>query len=288
MRLALGTVQFGIPYGIANQSGQVSRSAAAEILSLAQCHGIDTLDTAIAYGESEDSLGKLGVGSFKIITKLSAIPKQCTDIKGWMYDEVAGSLSRLGRRSIYGLLLHRSGELAGEHGKTLVDAFENLKKDGLVQKIGVSIYSPAELDAVMQACEIDLIQAPFNVIDRRLFTSGWMRKLKGMGIEIHTRSAFLQGLLLMKKEAIPKKFEAWNLLWNRWHDWLSTNAVIAPVASLAYPLSFPEIDRVVIGVDSVEQLKQLIEAASTPFLLDWPDLSSNDEMLINPSNWNVM
>src|SRR3990172_7552207 len=105
-RLALGTAQFGLPYGIANQGGQVKRSAAKAMLQLAAANGIDILDTAISYGESETYLGEAGTQGFKLVTKLSAVPNGCADVSGWVQEQLVASLSRLGVSAVYGLLLH--------------------------------------------------------------------------------------------------------------------------------------------------------------------------------------
>jgi len=289
MRLALGTVQFGLPYGIANRGGRVARSTAAAILALAKRGGIDVLDTAIAYGDSEACLGEVGTDDFRVVTKLPAPPETCTDVATWVWEQAQGSLHRLGQSSVYGLLLHRAQQLAGPDGKTLARALHALKDDGLVRKIGVSIYSPAELDAAMPVCRPDLIQAPFNVVDRRLVTSGWLDRLHGEGVEIHVRSAFLQGLLLMPRADVPQKFSPWNDLWDRWHTWLADHRDMSAVqACLAYPLSFKQIDRVVVGVDTAAQLEQLMVAEAVASAIDLPDLACNDERLINPSHWNSL
>ena len=177
MRLALGTVQFGLPYGVANKSGQVSRAEAKLMVRLALENGIDTLDTAIAYGESEKCLGEIGVENFKLVTKLPSIPDGCLDISGWIHEQVTSSLLRLGVEKLYGFLLHKSEDLLGPDGPELYRALDSLKEKGLVKKIGVSIYSPNELESLKKDFSFDLIQAPFNLIDQRLLYSGWMKKL---------------------------------------------------------------------------------------------------------------
>ncbi len=284
-RLALGTVQFGLPYGIANQAGQVSRPQAKDMLQLAAANGIDTLDTAIAYGESEAYLGEVGAQDFKLVTKLPAVPDGCTDVSGWVQGQLAASLARLGINAVYGLLLHRPEQLLAPNGEKLYLALQELKNSEQVQKVGVSIYAPGELEAISRLFRLDLVQAPFNLVDRRLLTTGWLQRLKGDGVEIHTRSAFLQGVLLMPQTAIPPKFAPWSDLWKRWHEWLTDRDVAAVQACLAFPLSFPEIDRVVVGADSVNQLEQIIGAANSVLQVDLPDLQCEEENLINPARW---
>ncbi|MBK8761686.1 MAG: aldo/keto reductase [Sulfuritalea sp.] len=287
-RLALGTVQFGLPYGIANQTGQVSRLGAKAMLQLASDQGLDTLDTAIAYGDSENCLGEVGTEGFKLVTKLPGLPDECTDVSAWVEQQIAASLARLGVTAVYGLLLHRSLQLLGPNGFALNQALQKLKDNGQVKKIGVSIYSPSELDLLTPVFRFDLVQAPFNLIDQRLHRSGWMQRLNDSGVEVHTRSVFLQGLLLMAQANIPAKFSPWHTLWDGWHRWLSRHDISAVEACLAFPLSYPEIDRVVVGADNLEQLAQIINAANRQLINDIPDLQSEDENLINPANWTKL
>lgn len=288
MRLALGTVQFGLPYGVANKLGQVSQIEATSMLRIASENDIDTLDTAIAYGESEEYLGFVGVKNFKLVTKLPSIPDGCIDISGWIHEQVTSSLLRLGVEKLYGFLLHKSEDLLGSDGPELYRALDSLKEKGLVKKIGVSIYSPNELESLKKDFSFDLVQAPFNLIDQRLLHSGWMQKLKDNGVEIHTRSTFLQGLLLMKEIDIPPKFSPWKHLWKKWHDWLAENNVSALQGSLAFALSFPEIERVVVGADNHHQLMEIINATNNLLNADLPNLVSADENLINPVNWSKL
>ena len=287
-RLAIGTVQFGLPYGITNQAGQVTRSEAKEILQLAEGNGIDTLDTAIAYGESETCLGEIGVQGFRLVTKLPAIPKDCANVSSWARNQFSASLTRLSVTTVYGLLLHRPEQLLGPNGMELYRVLQDFKGSGQVKKVGVSIYAPSELELITKSFLLDLVQAPFNLMDRRLYTTGWLQKLKDNGVEIHTRSAFLQGLLLMPRATIPPKFAPWNDLWDRWHKWHSDHDTSAIQVCLAFPLAFPEVDRVVVGVDSVSQLGQIISAAAGDAPSDLPDLSCDAEDLINPTRWSYL
>ena len=285
-RLALGTAQFGLPYGIANQAGQVSRKDVSAMLQRAASNGIDTLDTAIAYGESEVALGQAGTQGFKLVTKLPALPDDRLDVISWVMEQVDASFTRLGVSSVYALLLHRPEQLLGPHGKELYAALCALKECGKVQKVGVSIYNPLELDELTRLFHFDLVQAQFNIIDSRLHRTGWLQRLKDDEVEIHTRSAFLQGLLLMEEENVPSKFTPWSDLFQRWHIWLAEHHVSAVQACLAFSLSFPEIDRVIVGADSVNQLDQIIKASRMRLPDNLPDLYCEAENLINPGRWN--
>jgi hypothetical protein len=288
-RLVIGTAQFGTSYGIANGGGQVPRTEVDNILSYALAQGIASLDTAVGYGESEAILGDIGVGQFDVVTKLPPMPADVVDIKKWVADQVSGCLARLKQESLYGLLLHRSHDLQGAAGSVLADELSTLKKQGCVEKIGVSIYNPSKLESVVKVLELDLIQAPLNLVDRRLVTSGWLDRLKQLKVEVHTRSAFLQGLLLMPRGSIPSQFERWAGLWDSWAEFLQTQNVSPLAACLSYPLAQPQVDRVVVGVDSLAQLKALVDAATQPpIAYDCNFMSSDDEQLINPSRWSEL
>ncbi len=287
LKLALGTVQFGLPYGIANQSGQVSIVEAGAMLKLAAQSGIDTLDTAIAYGESEARLGEAGCSEWKIVSKLPEMPKENIDIEGWVETAVESSLERLKVRRLYGLLLHRSQDLDGPKGDILIRALETLKAKGVVEKTGISIYEPGELDDLWPRYKPDLVQAPFNLLDRRLETSGWLTKLQQNFVEVHIRSIFLQGLLLMEKQDRPASFGRWKPLWDEWHRWLEEQSVTPLQACLKFALSQPEISRVVIGVDSLKQLQEILDNVQNSIKIPPATLACNDVNLINPSLWNL-
>lgn len=288
MKLALGTAQFGLPYGISNQNGQVSRESAKSVISIARSNGIDTIDTAISYGESEACLGEVGLDGFKVITKLPALPDSVVDIGRWTHSQMQASLQRLNAKSVHAVLLHHPQQLSGPKGKALAQAVDQLKAEGVTQKVGVSIYAPSELDGLMNNCTVDLVQAPFNLIDQRLHSSGWLQKLHDAGVEMHVRSAFLQGLLLMPATATPEKFKYWLPLFNTWHDWLRDNNTSAIHACIGFLKAYPQIDKIVVGVESTQQLKQLIQAEREPQNVSWPNIKCSDERLINPSNWDVL
>jgi aryl-alcohol dehydrogenase-like predicted oxidoreductase len=286
MRLALGSAQFGMPYGVTNETGQVTPAETKEILQQAVEAGIDLIDTATSYGDSETVLGASGAGNFKIVTKLPDPPQGTVKLAAWVEEQVHASMERLQVASLYGLLLHRPASLWEACASGLAEAMENLKKSKLVRKIGLSVYDPTELDGAARLMHLDLVQVPLNVLDRRLEQSGWLARLHGEGVEIHARSSFLQGLLLLNRKAVPDEFERWAFVWDAWHQYLVTAGIKASVACLNYPLAFPEIDRVVVGVTSLKQLRELLsdlqECGRHP---PWPGLGGLENELINPSLW---
>jgi len=288
MRLALGTAQFGMKYGLSNTVGKVPQPEIQKMLNFALNNSIDLLDTAISYGSSEECLGHAGVSDFKVITKLPPIPDNCKNIYQWVEEQIAASRSRIGVDAFYGLLLHKSSDLIGVNGSELYTVLDAHRRNGEILKIGVSIYSPQELDLIYKKFSIDIVQAPFNLIDRRLHTTGWLDRLKSRGVEVHTRSIFLQGLLLMPSNDIPAKFNRWSDLWVRWNQWRLENTVSSIKACISFARQFGAIDRIIVGANSLGELQEITNAFSSDFFEPFPDVESSDEMLLNPSNWNSL
>ncbi len=288
MKLALGTVQFGLNYGVANQCGQISKQEGFEILKFARNNGLDTLDTAIGYGDSEQRLGNIGITDWQVISKLPAIPDGCSDIEQWVFNSVIKALIRLKIDRLDGLLLHCPMQLKESNGNYLYDSLIKLKKEGLVNKIGVSIYDTTELDALFNNFQFDIIQAPFNVLDNRLIETGWMSRLTEKNIELHVRSVFLQGLLLMKSIERPKKFNRWSLTWFAYEKWLKQNKMGSLQACLKYVMSFKEVNKVIVGVDSLMQMREVIQASLGSEPSYSKEFMQSDIDLINPARWDSL
>lgn len=285
-RIALGTVQFGMKYGISNQVGIVQPNQIKAILNIADKIGIDTLDTAINYQDSEKNIGENNVYNFKIITKIPAIPNQIDNLNSWLSDQLQLSFHSLKVSGIYGLLLHSPEDLLGNNGAAIYKALRFLKDSGKVLKIGISINTFDNLSKILDLYKMDLIQSPFNLIDKRLINTGFLNRLKDENYEVHTRSAFLQGLLLMNELNRPEKFSKWNHLWDQVSKWSSLNSISLLQSAIQFPLSFSEIDRVVIGVENSHQLLEIYQAAyNQKICYSYPDIECDDQDLICPSRW---
>ena len=288
MKLAIGTVQFGMKYGIANKDGKVKPSEIKKILNNARLAGINTLDTAISYGDSEELLGSLGVKYWKVVSKLPGVPEDCKDIKAWVRVNILSSLNKLKTKTIDGLMLHRPGDLL-ENKAALWSELKFLQKEGLIKNIGYSIYSPNELDALFEEFKPDIIQAPYNIFDRRLKNTGWLDKLKKNNVEVHTRSCFLQGLLLMDPKSRPKKFQNWNQLFYLYDTWLKDSHLTPIQACLKFVDKEKDISKIVVGIDNNNQLNDILHAMIINTSQKVPrNIYSNDEDLINPANWSSL
>lgn len=286
-KLGLGTVQFGKDYGVNSVDGQVKPEEVKKILSYAHSKNIDLLDTAPAYGNSEKILGRMNNSDFKVVTKtrhFDSLKIMNNEVR-LLNDDFNNSLNNLKQDSIYGLLIHNADDLLKPGAEKIFDNLQELKQTGKLTKVGVSVYDHIQLKSILDIFDIDMVQLPFNILDRRIIDSGMLALLYTKGIEVHARSVFLQGLLLMPDKIRPSKFNRWSGLWKVWHEWLKDNQISALEATIRHAVSFPEISRVLVGVDTVNQLKEIIIASSGVLPKIPGELCTDDSDLLNPSNW---
>ena len=286
-KLALGTVQFGIDYGI-NSGVKVEIDEVSRIINYARNNGINLLDTAQLYGSSEKVLGDANTQDFNVVSKTRGFDKEdiTESIANFVISDLNQSLKLLKRNSLYALLVHHGEDLLRPGGEIIFNKLQILKDKGLVSKIGVSAYIDNQLIIIIDRFDIDIIQLPMNILDRRLIDNGLLNKIYSKGIEIHTRSIFLQGLLLMDPKKRPKIFDRWSNLWKIWDEWLYDNKLSALQATLIYMISLPEISRVLVGVDNKDQLQNIIKALKGNIPNIPEELSINDPDLLNPGNWS--
>jgi len=288
-KLALGTVQFGTDYGI-NSGIKVDPNEVTNIINCARNNDISLLDTAQLYGSSEKVLGDINTQDFDIVTKSRGFDQEAITEKEAVFviNDLHKSLKLLKQKSLYAFLVHHGEDLLKPGGEMIFNQLQTLKKQGLVNKIGISAYIDNQLIEIIDRFDIDIIQLPMNILDSRLIDNGLLNKIYSKGIEIHTRSVFLQGLLLMDLDKRPKYFERWSSLWKFWHEWLADNKLSPLEASIRYMISKPEISRVLVGVDNKNQLQNIINAVdgNLPAIPD--ELSTNDPDLLNPGNWKVL
>jgi aryl-alcohol dehydrogenase-like predicted oxidoreductase len=207
------------------------------------------------------------------------------DEKNLLLSDFNNSLEILNLRKIYGVLVHNSIDLFKPGSEEIYDGLLWLKKNGFVDKIGVSVYTNDQLKRIIDNYDIDMVQLPFNIFDKRLLHSGMLNLLNKKNIEVHVRSVFLQGLLLIPAKKLPVKFNQWKSLWVFWNEWLKDNNLTALEASVRYALSKNEISKVIVGVHSKKHLHEIV-LASSGHLPDIPNnLYTNDINLLNPSNW---
>jgi aryl-alcohol dehydrogenase-like predicted oxidoreductase len=290
-RLGLGAAQFGLDYGIANKSGQVSLDEARDILTLARSAGLDTIDTAMSYGRSEDVLGAIGVESWQVYTKLPELPEAVLDdrarIRPWVAQQVNNSLTRLRLRRVAGLMLHRPSQLGHRNGAALYEAVCAERDFGRTGRIGVSVYGPHELDAVPEGMTWDIVQAPVNVLDMGMITSGWLDRLAANDCALHARSVFLQGLLLLPAAQKQAQFAEWEQLWQAWDRFVADLGITRVEACIRHVMNLDGVERVVVGVTSVSEFTEIINVSKGKASALPKSLITQDERLLNPSRWPV-
>ncbi len=279
-KLALGTAQFGLDYGISNHDGQTTIGEVKSILDYAKGNGINTLDTASAYGNSEQVLGETGVNNYQIITKTTPLKNGVDEV----IKDFHRSLDNLNVEQVDGLLIHNIDDTKDKQFSILLDRLNKLKKEGLIKKIGFSVYMPEQVDFLLDTFDFDLIQVPFNVFDDRLTRGGQLRALKNRGIEVHARSVFLQGVLLDFNN-LSDYFLTWEGQFNEYQAMVKKNGLSLLEYALNSVLNIKEIDKVLVGVNSEKQLREIVQAARCSSNLDTYPV--NDINLLNPSLWKV-
>lgn len=288
-KLGLGTVQWGISYGLANQSGMTAPEAVAAILSEARRCGVRVLDTAALYGGAEAVLGANPLDGFKVITKTPsfATPAISSHQAGQLVDVFKQSLLRLSAGTIYGLLIHRADDLLVPGGEKLIAAMTALKESGAVEKIGVSVYGGEQLDAVLKLFKPDIVQLPLSVLDQRMLFHGRLERMHDAGIEIHVRSVFLQGLLLMPLNSIPKYFDPIRPLLTRWHSDAAAQGLTLTQAALGFVRDKTCVDTVLVGVEDLEQFRSCYADFTTARSFDASELACDEARFVNPSLWTL-
>jgi aryl-alcohol dehydrogenase-like predicted oxidoreductase len=292
LKLGLGTVQFGMDYGISNPDGQTSKQEVCRILEIAQKEGVRYLDTASQYGISEKVLGEAmpAEHQFHIITKTPHFKSEKIEQRHvfQLKNSFEQSLDRLSVGSLYGLMIHNAEDLFAPGGEKLYQALTDLKKAEKVAKVGVSVYTAKQIDLINSRYGIDIIQVPVNILDQRLIQSGHLSDLKKKGIEIHARSIFLQGLLLMNPEKLPENFTSIKPILSRFHSDCAKNSVTPLSACLDFVMGLREVDCAIAGVCSTNELNEIIESISKPKgLTDYSDFASLDEKILNPALWKA-
>jgi aryl-alcohol dehydrogenase-like predicted oxidoreductase len=286
-KISLGTAQFGSNYGVANQAGEVALDQVADILDCARLRGVHKLDTAPSYGTSELKLGQCNIRDFQVTTKLSSISKDEKDIRGFICRQIETSLTRLNVDHIYAVLFHNELDPIRKFGPAAINELQSLKRQGVIRNIGISTYFQSSLRNILEEIDVDVIQAPFNIIDQRLnkFKDYLLKK----NIRIQIRSIFLQGLLLMNPQKALKSCPVWEERSIEWQNFLKMYNLTAYEASLFYVMSDKAVDDCVVGIDSVKQLDALLHAVGGykgGFHYDVSSLESSIKELINPYMWN--
>jgi aryl-alcohol dehydrogenase-like predicted oxidoreductase len=285
-KLGLGTVQFGMNYGISNPKAPTPNAEMTAILARCRDAGVNNLDTAAAYGDAEERLGAMLPVDWmpRIVTKMLPLSEGITRVEHGLHT----SLARLGRKNVYGLLVHRAEDLLGDSGPDLWRLLQRWRDDGRVEKIGVSVYTAEQTDNLLRRYPLQIVQIPTSLLDQRLVCDGTAERLKQAGVEIHVRSVFLQGLVFLAGEQLPPGFAFARTTLDQVQAWLKEAGTTPLQAALAYVLSRPEFDVVLVGVNSRGELDAILHAVTSPPPdLDWDRFALADERILNPTLWTT-
>jgi len=291
MKIALGSAQFGMDYGLSNKHGKSKKYEVSKILKYAHSQGVGLIDTAPSYGDSENILGNLiHKYDFKIVTKTPKFDGNSIDNfhSIQLNEAFYKSLDNLDKQRVYGLLVHSCDDLLKPGGELLYKKMQELKKIGMVEKIGVSVYSSLQINSVIDRFNIDIIQLPINIFDQQLLVDGSLEKLKNKNIEIHARSVFLQGLLLMDPLEIPQYFLPIQDKIKMFSNTAKSLSLSKLELALNYVNEISEIDKIVIGVNKFKQFDELLNAKQIKINPnDFIENSINHTQYTHPMLWKI-
>ena len=289
----IGTAQFGMNYGIANKSGRPNCLEVDKILEYAVKNNIRYLDTAQSYGESEAVLGEAisklsNSDSIRIISKLS--PDLQEKNPTIFIESVKSSIKKLNVKSLYGFLAHRVEAIKSD---SFLTAIEIMKKNGLVIKTGVSVYTPEEALDVINHPAVDILQIPFNILDKRWIDNGIIEKAKEKNIQLFFRSIFLQGLIFLNEDELASRKMDWAKLFLKEFNGLVKETPFSPI-ELAFGIltNTPGDNIIIMGLDSLSQLQQNLNIIERSIINKkvseewWSKLPLFPEKFLNPSLWN--
>ncbi len=290
-RIGIGTAQFGMEYGISNTTGRTPDDEIAAILEDARREGVRYIDTASLYGDAEETLGRIlpPESDFRIVTKLGHFTSGNEGfIERTAIEKFDASLCKMRRESIYALLAHCADDLLAPQGERLWAVLQQLKQEGKVHKIGVSVYSPEEAERLSERYPLDLVQLPLNLLDQRMLKSGLLHEMHARGVEIHSRSCFLQGLLLMKPETLGAFFDPVKERLVELRGACCERGITLLEAALSFVLSVGEVDCIILGVNSSAQFGEIRTAVlqcNQGEQLNFSRFAVDAPEIVEPRNW---
>lgn len=276
-KLIIGTANFTQKYGTSNKKLRLNEIK--KILDLGNKNKINSLDTAASYLSDNSFFKKLNK-KFKLISKIK--PEIRWSSYSYCKKKLELQIKKLNNK-IEILLFHDIDILYKKEGKKIFNNIKLLKKNGFFKKIGISIYNPNCLSYLISKYDIEVVQCPYNILDKRIISSGWFSKLKKKGIEVHARSIFLQGILANEELYKKKYFNKWHNQFFRWFQNLKKNNISSIDYCINDILNY-DFDKIIIGVDNYENLRDIINFKNIKKKKKIR-LKINDLKLIDPRNW---
>lgn len=293
-RLSLGTAQLGMPYGISGEGRSLSQGEVTSILQTAVDLGITAIDTAPGYGVAEQRIGHFLsehdlVADISVCTKLPAIgAAEPSRLEHIVEERVMASLQRLRCDCIDGYLIHDIADLHA-YGDRLVDALVRQREKGRILDLGLSVYAPEDLETLADYPALNVVQHPFNLLDRRLLDGDGLTQLRSAGTKLQLRSVLLQGLLAMAPETVPESMGEARAAVTVLRALLAELELPLPQAAVAYVLSL-DADRVIVAAESADQLGELLTAVDLALPSELDDLLDGaldglSAAVIDPRSW---
>ena len=284
-KICIGSANFGMEYGLDKKSPLLKKDI-KEIFEFLKKENTIYIDTAANYKNSEIIIGKYSTKKFKIITKIKKIPKGVNDLEKWLKNEIYTSCKKLRVNKIYGLLVHDTQDLKNKKkDKKIYKTFDILKKSKIIEKIGLSIYNPNELDLYLKNYNFEIVQAPLNIFDRRIINSGWLKKIKEKGIEFFARSIFLQGLLIKDINKIDKFFSPYKKKFEKFEIWTQKLNISKVEACIRFVNSYREVDKVIVGINNKMHFFENYKFLKKDKLIVPNSLEIKSGKILNPKLW---
>ena len=284
-KICIGSANFGMEYGL-NKKSPLLKKDIKEIFEFFKKEKNIYIDTAANYKNSEIIIGKYSTKKFKIITKIKKIPKGIKDLEKWLKNEIYISCKKLRVKKIYGLLIHDTKDLKNKKdAKKIYKTFDILKKSKIIEKIGLSIYNPNELDLYLKNYNFEIVQAPLNIFDRRIVNSGWLKKINEKGIEFFARSIFLQGLLIKDINKIDKFFLPYKKKFEKFDTWTQKLNISKVEACIRFVNSFREVDKIIVGINNKMHFFENYKFFKKDKLIVPNSLEIKSGKILNPKLW---
>jgi aryl-alcohol dehydrogenase-like predicted oxidoreductase len=291
MNIILGSAQFGLDYGVTNNKGQVAQNSVIEIVQHAVSKGVHCIDTAYVYGDSERIVGNIlhKLPELEVITKTRKFATLPPDVVRQAFTEGFDlSLQKLGLSKVFGFFIHDVLDL--QRFPFLWDEMRRLKDAGLVEKIGMCIYNPEDLDIVFKCDGVDIVQLPLNVFDQRFLSCNALYELKHRSIEIHIRSLFLQGILLSDGEKMPAHFAPVRSTFTKYFSDLQRMHFSPMQGAVAFIKQLNElVDSIVLGFTAPYEIEEFFKVFSNSMSMgediDFKLYAINQEQYVSPLRW---
>jgi aryl-alcohol dehydrogenase-like predicted oxidoreductase len=283
-KLGVGTARFGLDDGLWPRRRRMAEGEAAAVLQVAATAGVGLIDTAALYGDAEAVVGRAlpRPSPFRLVTRTARLADGVEAVER----RARASLHRLGVERADALLVHAAGDLLGADGPALWDRLKGLKDEGLFERIGVSAHAGDDPLGLARRFKPDLMQLPASLLDQRLIRGGALSEIAALGVEVHLRSIFLQGLLFLPRNDLPRGLAEAGPRLSRIRRTIAEAGADPLQAALAFALGRPEASAVVVGVASADELRAIVAAAAAPApQLDWGALALDHATALDPHRW---